>query len=231
MSADAKPVSIPRTGGGEVSGLWLRPDGARCLYVLAHGAGADMRHAFLDAMARHLGRHAIATLRYQFPYAEAASRRPDRAPVLEATVRDAVATAIRLAPDLPLLAGGKSMGGRMTSRAAAASPLPGVRGIAFLGFPLHPPKKPGSERAIHLDDVPLPMLFLQGTRDALADLERIRTLCAHLGNRSRLHVVEGGDHSFRVLKRKGPGAGRSEESIFEELAATIAAWSEPLLGR
>jgi hypothetical protein len=205
---------------GRVPGILTRPSNAWALYVLAHGAGAGMRHRFMDAVAEALAGHGIASLRYQFPYMDAGGRRPDAPPVLEATVRAAVAAAGEMAPGLPLVAGGKSLGGRMTSGAAARRPLPSVGGLVFLGFPLHPPKRPGESRAEHLRDVGLPMLFLQGTRDALADLELITGVCERLGPRATLHVVEGGDHSFAVLKR----SGRSEAEVMEELARTTAEW-------
>src|SRR5712692_6186660 len=163
---------------GDVSGLLLRPDGARLLYVLAHGAGLGMRHPFLELLAQRLAEQRIATLRYQFPYMEQRARRPDPPAVAAATVRAAVIEAAQVAPGLPLLAGGKSFGGRMTSSAQATEPLPGVRGLVFFGFPLHPPGRPGTKRADHLAKVTIPMLFLQGTRDALADLTLLRPVCA-----------------------------------------------------
>jgi predicted alpha/beta-hydrolase family hydrolase len=205
---------------GRVSGLLTRPADARVLYVLAHGAGAGMRHRFMEAVAASLAAHGIASLRYQFPYTEAGGRRPDPPAVLEATVRAAVAAAAELGPGLPLIAGGKSMGGRMTSGAQARAPLPGVAALVFLGFPLHPPKRPGETRAEHLVGVRLPMLFLQGTRDDLADLGLISGVCARLGPRATLHVVDGADHSFAVLKR----SGRSGDEVLEELAGTVAGW-------
>jgi predicted alpha/beta-hydrolase family hydrolase len=204
-----------------VSGLLMRPPDARCLYVLAHGAGAGMRHRFMEAVAAGLSERGVATLRYQFPYTEVGGRRPDPPAVLQATVRSAVATARNVAPGLPLLAGGKSLGGRMTSSAAARGELPGVRGLVFLGFPLHAPNRPGIERAEHLDAVQRPMLFLQGTRDALADLTLMRTVCGRLGERATLHVLEGGDHSFAVLKR----SGRDQKEVMAELADAIASWA------
>jgi predicted alpha/beta-hydrolase family hydrolase len=205
---------------GRVSGLLTRPDDARVLYVLAHGAGAGMRHRFMDAIAAALAERRVASLRYQFPYTEAAGRRPDPPAVLEATVRAAVAAAADVAPGLPLIAGGKSMGGRMTSGAAARGPLPGVAGLVFLGFPLHRPKQPSEGRAEHLSQVTLPMLFLQGTRDDLADLGLITGVCARLGALATLHVDDGANHGFEVLKR----SGRTDADVLVELADTVVAW-------
>jgi uncharacterized protein len=205
---------------GNVSGILLRPPDAWAMYVLAHGAGAGMRHRFMEGIAQALAGRGIATLRYQFPYAEAGARRPDPPGVLEATVRAAVAKAGESTPDLPLFAGGKSLGGRMTSNAMARDPLEGVLGLVFLGFPLHPPKRPGVTRAEHLGRVESPMLFLQGTRDDLADPELITEVCNRLGSRTTLHVVEGADHSFSVLKR----SDRSDDEVMEELALTIVQW-------
>jgi predicted alpha/beta-hydrolase family hydrolase len=212
---------------GTVSGILQRPDNAWALYVLAHGAGAGMRHRFLQEAADVLATQGIATLRYQFPYLEAGGKRPDPPPVLEATVRAAVARGAALAPGLPLVAGGKSMGGRMTSNAAARGPLEGVAGLVFLGFPLHPAGQPAVTRAEHLDRVEIPMLFLQGTRDTLADLPLIGSVATRLGSRATLHVVEGADHSFAVLKRSGRTAGE----VFQELAATIAGWCRTVVKR
>src|SRR5216117_715152 len=194
--------SVGQTSG-EVSGLLVRPPDARLLCVLAHGAGAGMRHPFLEAVARALAEQKIATLRYQFPYMEQRARRPDPPAVAAATVRAAVAEAARVAPGLPLIAGGKSFGGRMTSTALAEEPLPGVRGLVFLGFPLHPPGRPGDSRAEHLAQVQIPMLFLQGTRDEFADLKLLGPVIKRLGTRATLHLVDGADHSFHVLKRSG----------------------------
>jgi predicted alpha/beta-hydrolase family hydrolase len=205
---------------GDVSAVFLQPDDTWAVYVLAHGAGAGMRHRFMEAMAGALAARGVATLRYQFPYLEHGSRRPDPPGVLEATVRAAVAKARELAPNLPLVAGGKSMGGRMTSNAMARRSIDGVRGLVFLGFPLHPPKQPGVARADHLGQVQAPMLFLQGTRDTLADLELITGVCERLGARAALHVVDGADHSFSVLKR----SGRTDAQVLEELGDVITDW-------
>ena len=210
---------------GEVSGLLLRPDGARLLYVLAHGAGAGMRHPFLESISQRLAERSIATLRYQFPYMEMRARRPDPPAVAAATVRAAVVEAARVAPGLPLVAGGKSFGGRMTSTAQAEAPLPGVRGLVFLGFPLHPPGRPGDSRAEHLAQVRIPMLFLQGDRDDFADLKLLKPLVKRLGDRATLHHVEGGDHSFHVLKR----SGRTDTEVMGELVGRIADWAGRLV--
>lgn len=225
MSPSATELTIAvgeRTGA--VSALLVRPADARFLYVLAHGAGAGMRHPFLEAIAHRLAGRGIATLRYQFPYMERGSRRPDSPAVAEATVRAAVAEAARVAPGLLLLAGGKSFGGRMTSSAQANGPLPGVAGLAFLGFPLHPPGRPGTTRAEHLERVAVPMLFLQGTRDDFADLALLQPLLQRLGARAMLHQVEGGDHSFKVLKR----SGRTDDEVMLELVDAIAGWAPRL---
>ena len=206
---------------GDVSGLLLRPDGARLLYVLAHGAGAGMRHPFLEVVAQRLAERSIATLRYQFPYMEQRARRPDPPAVAAATVRAAVIEAARVAPGLALVAGGKSFGGRMTSTAQAEQPPPGVKGLVFLGFPLHPPGRPGDSRAEHLARVQIPMLFLQGDRDQFADLKLLKPVLEGLGERATLHLVEGGDHSFHVLKR----SGRTDLEVMADLVETIVAWT------
>jgi predicted alpha/beta-hydrolase family hydrolase len=206
---------------GEVTGLLQRPAEARWLLVMGHGAGAGPRHEFLETAASKLGDRGIATFRYAFPYAERGGRRPDPRPVLLATVRSAVESARQEAGDLPLLAGGKSMGGRMTSLASAEAPLPGVGGIAFFGFPLHAAGREPGDRAEHLARVLVPMLFLQGTRDRLADLDLLRPVCAALGERARLHVVEGADHSFHVLKR----SGRTPDQVMDELADAVRDWA------
>jgi hypothetical protein len=212
------------TPGREVGALLIRPPAARALYLFGHGAGAGMEHRFMAAASACLAGHGIATLRYQFPYTEDGSRRPDSRATLLATVRAAAALATDTGPDLPLLAGGKSMGGRMTSLAAAEAPLPGVRGIAFFGFPLHPAGRLSVERAEHLAQVTVPMLFLQGDRDKLAELGLLRPICARLGEQTTLHVVEGADHSFHMLKRYG----RSDDEVLAELARTVATWAAAL---
>lgn len=206
---------------GNVSALLVRPDDARWLYVFAHGAGAGMRHPFMERVAERLAASGVGTFRYQFPYMEAGRKGPNPAAVLVKTVRSAVAEAARLAPELPLLAGGKSMGGRMTSTAAAAEPLPGVRGLAFFGFPLHAPGRRSADRGAHLADVGLPMLFLQGTRDKLAELSLLEPLLGSVEPRPTLSVVDSADHSFHVLKR----SGRTDEEVLDEICATFVAWS------
>jgi len=218
---------LPRTitvAGGQVSALLLRPLHARALLVFGHGAGAGMSHPFMEEVSQRLAGKGIATLRYQFPYMEKGLSRTDSPPVAAATVRAACAMARTEAPDLPLVAGGKSFGGRMTSTAQANEPLSGVRGLVFFGFPLHPPKRPGTTRAEHLSRVRLPMLFLQGTRDDLADLVLIRDVTGQLGPLATLHIVEGGDHSFAVLKR----SGRTGDEVMTELASTTAEWVDRL---
>ena len=209
---------------GDVSALLMRPKDAQWLLVFAHGAGAGMRHPFMEAAARQLASRRIATFRYQFAYMEQRSKRPDPKPILFRTVRSAIATATDTAGDLPLIAGGKSMGGRMTSGAAAEEGLPGVHGFVFFGFPLHPPNKPSTERADHLSKVTLPMLFLQGTRDALADLTLLRPVCKNLGSLATLQVIEGADHSFHVLK----SSGKTDGEVLEGLAESVRQWAGKL---
>lgn len=205
---------------GPVSALLDCPGDAWLIYVLAHGAGAGMRHRFLEMMAGALAARGVATLRYQFPYMEVGARRPDSPAVAEAAVRAAVRHAAELRPDLPVIAGGKSFGGRMTSGAAAKS-LPKVGGLAFLGFPLHPPGRPATARADHLDSVDVPMLFLQGTRDQFAQLNLITAVCQRLGPRALLHLIEDADHSFGVPRR----SGRTPASVTDELADTLVHWA------
>ena len=212
---------------GEVSAILVRPPDAHGLLVLSHGAGAGMRHRFMESIAGRLAQHGVATFRYQFPYVEQGKRRPDPRPILLATVRAAVTAASEAAGDLPLSAGGKSMGGRMVSMAAAIEPLPHVRGLVFFGFPLHPSGRPSCDRAEHLAQVSVPMLFLQGTRDALAELELLRPICGRLGARAELRVIDGADHSFGVLKR----SGRSDDEVLEELAEATSQWAGGLASR
>jgi predicted alpha/beta-hydrolase family hydrolase len=213
-------LRISLGAGGTVSGLLEVPPRPVACYVFAHGAGAGMHHPFMSALASGLVQRGIATLRFQFPYMEQNSRRPDPPNVAQGAVRAAVQEAAQRLPAVPLFAGGKSYGGRMTSQAQAAEPLAGVRGIVFVGFPLHPAGKPSSERAKHLAGVAAPMLFLQGTRDALADLALVRESTSKLGDRATLHIVEGADHSFHVLAR----SGRTDEQVRGELLEIIAAW-------
>lgn len=202
-----------------VSGVLLRPDDARCLYVLGHGAGAGMRHPFMQDISQRLAGHGIATFRYQFPFMGQGRKRPDHHSILTTTVSSAVVAAFGLEPDLPLVAGGKSMGGRMTSLAAAMRELPNVKGIVFLGFPLHPGGKPSVERAAHLSEVRPPMLFVQGTRDRLAESGLLAGVTREL-KKSTLHWIDGADHSFKVLKR----SGRTDAEVMREISETVAAW-------
>ena len=218
----ARPVNIVMEGGEKVSGLLQGTAGARGCLVLAHGAGAGMTHPFMAAVADGLAERGIATLRYQFPYMEKGSKRPDGPKVAHATVRAAVLEAARQTPGVPLFAGGKSFGGRMTSQAQAVSPLPGVRGLVFLGFPLHPPGQPGEERAKHLFDVEIPMLFLQGTRDEFAQMDLLEPLCKRLGARVTLRLFAEADHSFHVLAR----SGRKDGEVRRELLDAAAEWIE-----
>jgi uncharacterized protein len=203
-----------------VSALLDRPADPRACYVLAHGAGAGMTHPFMAAVASGLATRGIATLRYQFPYMEKGSRRPDPPGIAQAAVRAAVAEAMRCCPGIRLVAGGKSFGGRMTSQAQAAAPLDGVDGLAFLGFPLHPAGKPSSDRAKHLTEVHVPMLFLQGTRDSLAEMTLLAPVVKSLGRTASLHRVEGADHSFHVPAR----SGRNDAEVMNEVLDTLAAW-------
>src|SRR5437870_5917308 len=214
-------------GGVEVSALLSMPAKRRRLLVLAHGAGAGMHHPFMEMLAGELARVGVATFRYQFPYMEERRRIPDSPAVRTAAVVAAVRAAAEAAPDLPLLAGGKSMGGRMTSQAAAQHPLDGVEGLVFFGFPLHPPKRPGTKRADHLAKVTIPTLFLQGTRDTLADLKLLRPICTKLGARATLHIIETADHSFHVLK----SSGRTDADVLQELAETTVSWAKGLQQR
>ena len=216
---------------GEVSAILLRPADARCLLVLAHGAGAGMRHSFMEEMAEELAGAGVATLRFNFPYMEQRRKVPDRAPVPTEAVLAAVRAAAEAAPELPLFAGGKSYGGRMTSQAladtsrTADASLAKVRGVVFFGFPLHPPDQPSTKRAEHLARVKLPMLFLQGTRDKLADLSLLRPICAKLGSRATLHIIETADHSFHVLK----SSGKTDAEVMREMARTVGDWTDKII--
>lgn len=221
-----KPVPLAITVGervGSVDALYLSPPDSTVLYILAHGAGANMQHSFIDQVAQHLAAAGVATLRYNFPYMNAGGKRPDPPAVLEATVRAAIEKGAELADRRVLIAGGKSMGGRMTSQALAKHPDNRIAGIAFLGFPLHQPGKPSTERAAHLSSVQAPMLFLQGTRDSLAKVEMMKEVAASLPQ-ATLHIINDADHSFAVPKR----AGRTAEDVFGELTTTIVEWARAL---
>jgi predicted alpha/beta-hydrolase family hydrolase len=218
------PISIGREG--QLSGLLQVPSRAVACYVLAHGAGAGMDHPFLGSVATELAERAVATLRFQFPFMERGSRRPDSPRVAQETVRAAVKAAAELVPELPLIAGGRSFGGRMASQAQAASALAGVRGLAFVGFPLHPAKRPSVDRANHLFEIDIPMLFLQGTRDDLADLQQLRSVCGQLGDRATLRLFEDADHGFHVRAR----SGRTDAQIRADIADSVAGWIGSLVG-
>jgi uncharacterized protein len=209
---------------GSVSALLIKPTRARACFVFAHGAGAGMAHPFMATAAAGLGERGIATLRYQFPYMEKGSKRPDAPVVAQAAVRAAVAEAARCCKGLPLIAGGKSFGGRMTSQAQAAAPLDGVHGLAFFGFPLHPAGKPSSDRAKHLGDIKVPMLFLQGSRDSLAELSLLEPVVKGLKRRATLHVVGDADHSFHVPAR----SGRKDSEVMDEILDAFADWADRL---
>ena len=221
----AEGLRIEIRPGETVSGLLVRPSRPRACYVLAHGAGAGMTHASMEAIANGLGQRGIASLRYKFPYMEKGSKRPDPPAVAHAAVRAAVEEAARCCPGLPLVAGGKSFGGRMTSQAQALAALPDVRGLAFFGFPLHPAGKPSSDRASHLAEVKLPMLFLQGTRDALAELSLLQPVVNGLGSRATLHLLEAADHAFHVLK----SSGRNDRAVLDEALDAFAAWVDGII--
>ena len=222
-SASAQSVTLEVDGATRVSGLWHAPSGARACYVFAHGAGAGMAHPFMAAIAEGLAERGVATLRYQFPYMERGSKRPDAPKIAQAAVRAAVAAATRHGSGLPLFAGGKSFGGRMTSQAQAAEVLPGVQGLAFLGFPLHPAGKPSDERAKHLFDVKVPMIFLQGTRDGLASLDLLQPVVKQLGARATLVLFDDADHSFHVPAR----TGRKDAEVRNEVLNALAGWIRP----
>lgn len=218
--AETSPLRFEVEGNGEVSALLDRPANARRILALAHGAGAGMNHPFLAKLSTELASAGFATLRYQFPYMEKRRRVPDPPAILTATVAAAVRTAAEMGEGLLLFAGGKSMGGRMTSQAAAEGLLEGVTGLVFFGFPLHPPNRPGTKRANHLAKVSLPMLFLQGTRDAFADLELLRPIITQLGPRATLHLIADADHSFHVPKK----SGKTDADILKELAEVTSKW-------
>ena len=221
----AEHLTIDLGSGGSVSALLVRPQTARACYVLAHGAGAGMSHRFMEEVASGLADRDIATLRYQFPYMEKASKRPDAPAVAHAAVRAAVAEAARRCDGVPLLAGGKSFGGRMTSQVQAIKPLPGVRGLVFLGFPLHPAGKPATERAAHLGQIVIPLLFVQGTQDKLAEPALIRPVVAALES-ATLHEVVAADHSFHVPAR----SGRNDRQVMTEILDAVAAWVGTIVG-
>jgi len=221
MTAATQSVTIAVDEARRVSALLQVPSSPRACYVFAHGAGAGMTHPFMTSVANALAEHDVATLRYQFPYMEQGSKRPDAPKLAHATVRAAVAEASRALPGVALIAGGKSFGGRMTSQAQAIEPLRGVRGLAFTGFPLHPAGRPSDERAQHLFDVDVPMLFLQGTRDDLADLQLLQPLIERLGDRARLMLFADADHSFHVPAR----SGRKDSDVIAELSAALATWA------
>ena len=224
-AATAQSLRIEISASAPVSALLIEPPQARACYVFAHGAGAGMSHASMETIATGLAERGIATLRYQFPYMEKGSKRPDSPAVAHAAVRAAVSEAARSCPKLPLIAGGKSFGGRMTSQAQAIDALPGVCGLAFFGFPLHPAGKPSSDRAKHLADIRIPMLFLQGTRDALAELDLLEPVVKRLGKPATLHLVKEADHSFHVLAR----SGRNDREVMAEVLDAFAAWVDTIL--
>ena len=219
-AASPEKLSIAIAMAGPVTALLNRPAQARACFVFAHGAGAGMTHSFMEAVASGLCERGVAILRYQFPYMEKGSKRPDPPAIAHVAVRAAVAEAGRCCPGLPLIAGGKSFGGRMTSQAQAAAALDGVRGLAFLGFPLHPAGKPSSDRATHLAEVHIPMLFLQGTRDNLAEVALLEPVIERLGPQASLHLVDGADHSFHVLAR----SGRNDRDVMTEILDAFAGW-------
>lgn len=212
---------VATQSSGEVSAIYMRPQNAKWLLVLAHGAGVGIHHKFMKTAADKLALQGIATFRFNFPYMEKSKKAPDPQPILKRTVQSAIDKATKISNGLPLIAGGKSLGGRMTSMIISENPLPNVKGIIFFGFPLHAPGKSSIERADHLKNVEIPMLFLQGTRDNLAKLELLKPVCQKLGNKATLHVVEGGDHSFHLPK----SIGKSDEQAIDELALVVSEWT------
>ena len=225
--ADPQSLTIDVGRTTSVSALLTKPAYVKAGFVFAHGAGAGMTHSYMEAVAAGLAARGVATLRYQFPYMEKGSRRPDPPAVAQATVRAAVEMAARVLPGVPLIAGGKSFGGRMTSQAEAKSALPGVCGLAFFGFPLHAAGQPSKERAAHLADIKIPMLFLQGTRDKLAEVDLLKPVIASLGAHATLHLVEGADHSFHVPAR----SGRTDDGVMQEVLDAFVAWSAGVIAR
>jgi predicted alpha/beta-hydrolase family hydrolase len=223
-SSGPQQLTIETAKSGSVSALLLSPDAPRACYVFAHGAGAGMTHSFMEAFANGLCERGISSLRYQFPYMEKGGKRPDPPAIAQATVRAAVTKAVQIFPGLCLIAGGKSFGGRMTSQAQAAAPLPAVRGLAFAGFPLHPASRPSTDRADHLARIDIPMLFLQGSRDSLAEVPLIEGVIRRLGPQATLLPVEGADHSFHVLAR----SGRNDREVMSEILDAFAAWAGAL---
>lgn len=217
MSAAKSVKFTVASSSGEVSAILMKPEDAVAMLVLAHGAGAGMKHPFMEKVATFLAEKGIATFRFNFPYIEKGKKVPDVPAVAMKTVQSAVEATSKYADQLPLFAGGKSFGGRMTSQAAATGMIPSIKGIVFFGFPLHAPGKPGSERAVHLHDVKIPMLFLQGTRDSLADIGMMRELCDRLGNKATLYEVQGGDHSFHVSKS-------NNEDVLNEICGMVTGW-------
>jgi uncharacterized protein len=220
MQPASKHLTLTVNDATRVSGLLLHPPGSRLCVVLAHGAGGGMEHPFMEALAKDLALRDVSTLRYQFPYMERGDKRPDSPPLCHATVRAAAAAARERLAQLRLIAGGKSFGGRMTSQAQAKMPLPGVRGLVFFGFPLHPAGKPSTERAAHLSQISVPMLFVQGTRDTLADQTLLRPLVESLPP-ATLEAIEGADHSFHVPAR----SGRIDAQVRAAMVDTFLAWS------
>src|SRR5579859_3050016 len=223
-TVDLHPVHIDVSATTRVSGILICPPQSKVCFVVAHGAGAGMRDPFMEKLADDLAARRIASLRYQFPYMEKGGKRPDPPAVAQGAVRAAVAEAARCCPGLALIAGGKSFGGRMTSQAQSSAPLPGVRGLAFVGFPLHPAGKPSIDRADHLAKIDIPMLFLQGTRDTLAEVGLIEPVVQRLGATAKLHLVDAADHSFHVLAR----SGRNDREVMAEILDAFAAWASAI---
>jgi len=225
MTVHAQQLAVDTGKSGAVSALLSRSEQPRACYVFAHGAGAGMTHSFMEAFVHGLSERGIASLRYQFPYMEKGGKRPDPPSIAQAAVRAAVAKAAEIFPGVALIAGGKSFGGRMTSQAQALAPLPGVRGLAFVGFPLHPAGKPSTDRAEHLVKIDIPMLFLQGSRDSLAEAKLIEGVVKHLGRLATLHLVDGADHSFHVLAR----SGRNDREVMDEIIDAFAEWANSIV--